>query len=71
MTKYFPKPKSLRASVKVELNLSNYATKADLRNETRVDTPDFAKKTDSASLKSDVGKLDIDKLKMYQMVYTV
>ena len=42
MTEYFQNPKSLRASVKLELNLSNYATKADLRNETRVDTPDFA-----------------------------
>ena len=71
MTEYFQNQKSLRASVKLELNLSNYATKADLRNETRVDTPDFAKKTDSATLKSDVGKLDIDKLKMYRMVKTV
>ena len=68
MTEYFPNSKSLRASVKVELNLSNFAKKADLRNETRVDTPDLAKKTDSATLKPDVGKLDIDKLKMYQMV---
>ena len=68
MTEYFPNSKSLRASVKVELNLSNFAKKADLRNETRVDTPDLAKKADSATLKSDVGKLDIDKLKMYQMV---
>ena len=68
MTEYFPNSKSLRASVKVELNLSNIAKKADLRNEIRVDTPDLAKKTDSATLKSDVGKLDIDKLKMYQMV---
>ena len=45
MSEYFPKPKSLRASVKVELDLSNYATKADLKNATGVDTLDFARKT--------------------------
>ena len=40
-----------------------YATKADLKNATGVDTLSFAKKTDLAKLKSDVEKLDIDKLK--------
>ena len=49
--------------VKVELDLSNYATKADLKNATGVDTSKFAKKVDLASLKSNVDKLDIDKLK--------
>ena len=44
MSKYFPKAKSLEANVKVELDLSNYATKADLKNEAGVDTTDFAKK---------------------------
>ena len=44
MSEFFPKPKSLGANVKVELGLSNYATKAYLRNETGVDTSDFAKK---------------------------
>ena len=63
MRSYFPKPKSIKENVKVELDLSNYATKADLKNATGVDTSDFAKKTDSANLKSDVNKLDIDKLK--------
>ena len=43
--------------------MSNYATKADLKNATGADTSDFAKKTDLASLTSDVDKLDIDKLK--------
>ena len=51
MSEYFPKPKSLGASVKVELDLSNYARKADLKNATDVDTSDFAKKTDFANLK--------------------
>ena len=51
------------ANVKVELDLSNYATKADLKNVTGVDTSDFSRKTDLTNLKSDVDKLDIDKLK--------
>ena len=63
MSEYFPKSKSLVANVKVELDLSNYATKSDLQNATGVDTSNFAIKTDLASLKSDVDKLDIDKLK--------
>ena len=63
MTEYCPNPKSLGANVKVELDLSNYATKADLKNATGVDTLDSAKETDLANLKSDVDKLDIDKLK--------
>ena len=52
-----------RGKVKVELDLSNYATKADWKNWTNVDTPKFAKKVDLANLKSNVDKLDIDKLK--------
>ena len=63
MSEYLPKLKSLAASVKVELNLSNYATKADLENKTGVDTSDFDNKTDLSHLKSDVDKLDIDRLK--------
>ena len=63
MSEYFPEPKSLGGSVKVELDLSNYATKADLKNATGVDTSSFAKKSDLANLKTNLGKLDIDKLK--------
>ena len=63
MIEYFPKPKSLIENVKVELDLSNYATKADLKNSTVVDTSAFAKETDSANLKSSVDKLGIDKFK--------
>ena len=44
MSQYFPKLNSLGANVKVELDLSNYATKADLKNATGVDIQDFAKK---------------------------
>ena len=63
MIEYFPKPKSLGANVKVELDFSNYATKVDLKNTTGVDTSDFAKKTVLANLIFDADKLDIDKLK--------
>ena len=62
MSEYFPKPKSLGANTKVELDLSNYATKADLKNVTGLGTSSFAKWTDLVNLKSDVDKLDIDKL---------
>ena len=57
------KPKSFGGKLKVELDLSNYATKPDLKNAADVDTSGFAKKIDFANLKSDVDKLDIDKLK--------
>ena len=49
--------------MKVELDLSNYAIKADLENAAGVDTSKFAKKVDLANLKSNVDKLDTDKLK--------
>ena len=48
MNERFSKPKPLRGSVKVELDLSNYATKADLKNATGVDTLKFTKKVDLA-----------------------
>ena len=44
MSEYFPEPKSLGGTMKVELYLSNYAAKADLKNTTGVDTSKFAKK---------------------------
>ena len=62
MNEFFPKPKSLGANVKIEFDLSSYATKADLKNPTGADTSDFAKKIDLASLKPDVEKLDTGKL---------
>ena len=62
MSDYLTKLKSLVANVKVKLDLSNYATKADLKNATGVGTSSFAKKADLPNSKSDVDKLDIDKL---------
>ena len=52
--------------MKFKLYWSNYVTKPSLKNGTGADTTDFAKKTDLGSLKSDVDKLDIDKLKNVQ-----
>ena len=63
MSEYFPKPKSLGANLKIELELFNYATKADLKNATDFDTSDFAEKSDLTNLKFDVNKLYIDKFK--------
>ena len=63
MSENFPKVKNLRVNVKIELYLSNYATKVDLKYSAGADTSDFAKKSDLANLESDVDKLDIDKLR--------
>ena len=62
MSEYFPEPKFF-GKVKVESDLSNYTTKADLKNETGIDALSFAKRVDLANIKSNVDKLDIDKLK--------
>ena len=61
--KFFPEPKSLGGKVKVELDLFNYGTEADLKNVIDGDTSSFTKKVDSANLTSHADKLDIDKLK--------
>ena len=63
MRKYFPKSfRSFGRNINVKVDLFNYATKTDLKNVTHVDTSSFALKTNLASLKTEVDKLDIDKL---------
>ena len=63
MSQYFPKPfRSFGGNINVKVDLSNYATKTDLKNVTHVDTSSFSLKTNLASLKTEVDKLDIDKL---------
>ena len=62
MSQYFQPYKSFRESIRVNLNLSNYTTKTDLRNITHIDDSNFASKTNLASLKTEVDKLDINKL---------
>ena len=47
--------------MKFKLDLSNYATKADIKDATGVDTSKFAEKGDLASLKSEIDKLDVGK----------
>ena len=63
MSQYFPKAfRSLGGNINLKDDLSNYATKTDLKNVTHVDTSSFALKTNLANLKTEVDKLDIDKL---------
>ena len=63
MSQYFPPYRSSEGYIKVELDLSNYATKTDLRNVTHVDGSSFASKTNLAGLKTEVDKTDAGKLK--------
>ena len=63
MTTYYPPYKSSSNNVKVELDLTNYATKTDLKNITHVDVSRFASKTNLAALKTEVDKIDEDELK--------
>ena len=63
MGKLYPKPyKQFGSNIKVKVDLSSYVTKPDLKNVTHVDTSSFALKTNLANLKTEVDKLDIDKL---------
>ena len=63
MSKYFPKPyEPFGGDINVSVDLSNYAAKADIKNITHVDTSGFALKTNLANLKTELHKLDIDKL---------
>ena len=63
MSQYFPKPiKYFGGKNNVKVDLSNYATKADVKNISHVDTSSFALKSNLASLKIEVDKLDIDRL---------
>ena len=63
MSRYFPKPfRNFGENIIDKVDLSNDATKIDLKNETHLDTSSFALKTNLASLKTEVDKLDIGKL---------
>ena len=62
MSQYFPTPLSDYKNIKIKIDLTNYATKKDIIDITHVDTSNFALKTNLANLKTEVDKLDIDKL---------
>ena len=63
MSQYFPPYNNSSNNIKVELDLSNYATKDDVKNITHVDVSSYATKTNLAALKTEVDKIDTDKLK--------
>ena len=64
MSQYFPKPyEPFGGDIDVKVHLSNYASKADIKNISQVDTSSFALKNNLANRKTEVDKLDIDKLK--------
>ena len=62
MSQYFPTPLTHKENIKVEIDLSHYATKKEINDITHVNTLNFALKTNLSSLKTEVDKLDIDKL---------
>ena len=63
MSQYFPKPfRSFGGNINVKVDLSNYATTTDLKTVTHIETSRFALKKNLANLKTEVDKLDIDKL---------
>ena len=63
MSTYYPPYKSSSNNIKVEIDLTNYATKTDLKNMTHADVRSFASKTNLLALKIEVDKIDVDKLK--------
>ena len=63
MSKYFAPYNNSSENIKVELDLSNYATKKDIKDITHIDASGFASKTNLAALKTEVDKIDTDKLK--------
>ena len=63
MSQYFPPYRSSGRNIKVELDLSSYATKTDLKNVTHIYVSSFASKAILAGLKTEVDKIDVDKLK--------
>ena len=60
---YYPPYRSSSNNIKVKLDLTNYATKDDVKNITHVDVSSYSTKTNLVSLKTEVDKIDTDKLK--------
>ena len=63
MAQYFPRPyEPFDRDINVKVDLSNYATKADIKNITHIDTLSFSLETNLATLKTEVDKLDTDQI---------
>ena len=69
MIRYFPPYNNSSENIKVELDLSNYATKKDIKDITHIDANGFASKTNLAALITEVDKIDTDKLKTVPMTW--
>ena len=63
MSQYFPPYRISRGNIKVELDVSSYTTKTDLKNVTHADFSSFALKSNLASLKTEIDKINVNKLK--------
>ena len=63
MSQYFPPYNNSSEDMKVELDLTNYATKDDVKNIAHIDVSSYATKTNLAALETEVDKIDTDKLK--------
>ena len=63
MSKYFPPYRTPTENVKVEIDLVNYATKDEVKNIMHADVSSYALKTNLATLKTEVDKIDTDKIK--------
>ena len=70
MSQYFPKPydEPFGGDTKVKVDLSNWATKSDLKLAAGIDTSKLAAKSDLVSLKTEIDQLDIDKSKSLQLI---
>ena len=69
MSQYFPKPyEPFAGDIIVKVDLSNYATKALLKNASGIDTSKLAAKSDLASLKAEIDQLDIDKSLLFLLI---
>ena len=64
MSQYFPPYSNSSKNVKVELHLSNYITKEDIKDITHVDTSSYALKANLAALNTELDNIDTDKLKI-------
>ena len=66
LSQYFSKPyEPFRWDINVKVDLSNYATKSDLKDATGIDSSKLATKSDLVSLKAEIDKLDIDELAIW------